>query len=166
MRTELWQIVKDLSGIDNVLWSNGDQEFTGRPLITLQARLTSAGNHDYSPPDEFGIATVGQDQDVTLSIQYYDDSLPYSAFDALQTIRNKLELIGTQQAIREAGLAYVQILQDVTDAPAITGTTWESRAIMDVQLRTLTQQTDDVGLIESVRIAGTVNDNIPVTIEV
>jgi hypothetical protein len=164
MRTELWQIIKDLSGTENVWWANGNQEFTGRPLITMRLGSIASNNADYAPTDSEGVAIVSQDQLVTLSLQYYDDSSPFAAFDALQAIRNKFELITTQQTLRASGFSYVQVLQDVTDAPALAGTKWESRAVLDIQLRALMQQSDTIGFIESVEIDGTINGNINVGI--
>jgi hypothetical protein len=165
VRVDLQQFIVALSGINNVWWANGDQVFTGRPLITLQLTSQDSNNPTYGAPDEDGDILVHQDQLVTLSMQYYDSERAGSAFDKLVTLRNKLELISSQQTLRAAGFSYVQVLQDVTDAPALAGTTWESRAVLDIQLRALVQQSDTIGLIERVEIEGTINGDINVNSE-
>lgn len=105
--------------------------------------------------DSDGDAEIKHSALATYSIQSFGSD----PFGEMNTIRNSLEKITTQQALNEAGIAYIQVLNGPTDVPAITGTTFEARAIMDVTFRVPIIIVDGVGLIETVDFTGTV-DNI------
>lgn len=156
MRDDLWGFFKDLSGIENVWWSHAGQNFTGRPLLVLEILSLTSNNPDYTPPDLDGISRMVHDDLMTLNLTLFSDGV-FKAFDDLVSLRNKLFLISSQQTMRDLGFVFVQILQNVTDISELTGTVWESRATLDIQLRRFSEKSDTIGLIENVEGEGEIS---------
>lgn len=174
MRTELWQYASRLTGLaasndpatNRVLWANYNFSTPPRTYATIQIINSQSNNPSQTAPDNNGDSVMHLDTTFTLQIQVYADATPFEAFDIVDLASKRAKLISEQQALRAGGLAFVEVLS-VNDAPALIGTTWESRAIIDLQLRTLTAITDEVGLIEKVEVDGSVDGiNVNVTIEV
>lgn len=168
MRTALWHYASRLTGIpvERILWANYNQSTPQRPFATLQIINSQSGNETHTATGAGGATVMRMDTTLTLQIQVYADATPFEAFDIARHARQRAHLTTERQLLRADGLAMVDVLS-VTDAPALVGTTWESRAIMDMQLRTLTTLSDNVGLIERVEIVGDVNDiNVIVNPEV
>ena len=156
MRTALWALLKTLSGMENVWWANGNQTFTGRPLLTMQITTETGGEPEVSKLGANGLVSVRRNKLFTLSLQYYDSTSPFSAFSGLLALVDKFFLAGSQQALQCMGLAFVGVLNGPQDSPAVTGAKWESRAVCDLQFRQSVVQTETVGLIEKVEGVGTV----------
>lgn len=152
-RENLWDFFKELSGIENIWWSHAGQNFTGRPLLILKILSSISNNPDYLPPDEDGISSMVKDDLITLSLTLFTEET-FDAFDEMIKLRDKLFLISSQQKMREAGFVFVQVLQNVTDISEVTGTVWESRATLDIQLRRFSSKSDTIGLIENVEGEG------------
>ncbi|MBE0470600.1 MAG: hypothetical protein IBX55_13965 [Methyloprofundus sp.] len=168
MRTALWNYASRITGIpaERVLWLNFNQPAPPRPYATIQIINSTTNNAAHTPPDREGMALMHADTLITLRIQVYDDSTPFAAFDAVNLAGQRAKLITEQQLLRADGLALVDVLA-VNDAPALVGTEWESRGIIDLQLRTLTTLVDEAGLIERVEIEGDVQGiNVNVQTEV
>jgi len=168
MRTVLRDYTSRITGIpaERVLWSNFNHDAPPRPYATIQIINSTTNNPAYTPPDSQGIATMHADTLLTLQIQVYADSTPFEAFDTADLAGQRAKLITEQQQLRADGLSLVDVLA-VNDAPALIGTRWESRGIIDLQLRTLTALVDEVGLIERVEIDGDVQGiNVNVQTEV
>ena len=108
------------------------------------------------------IGDVDSDGDVEIKhsaiATYSIQSFGSDPFGEMNNIRNSLEKITTQYTLNEAGIAYIQVTNGPTDVPAVTGTTFEARAIMDVTFRVPIIIVDGVGLIETVDFTGTVDE--------
>lgn len=168
MRTALWNYASRLTGIpaERILWLNFNQSTPPRPYATIQIINSTTNNPAHTPVDSEGMAIMHADTLLTLQIQVYADSTPFEAFDTANLAGQRAKLITEQQQLRADGLALVDVLA-VNDAPALIGTSWESRGIIDLQLRTLTTLVDEVGLIERVEIDGEVQGiNVNVETEV
>jgi len=134
-----------------VIWAHQDGPQPATPYLTLHVRATAReGMADIGPINDEGIATIQQGQLLTVGVNSYGDG----ALDTLQALRNALIKPSVQRALRVDGLAYVDVLS-LTDLPAITGTTWQKRAVLDVEFRAAISITDDLGVIETVAFEGT-----------
>jgi len=133
-----------------VIWAYQDGPQPTPPYLTLHVRATAReGMADIGPISDEGIATIQQGQLLTVSVNSYGNG----ALDTLQDLRNALIKPSVQRALRADGLAYVDVLS-LTDLPVITGTTWQARAVLDVEFRAAVSISDDLGVIETVAFNG------------
>ena len=134
-----------------VIWANQDGDQPAGAYVTLHVIAgTREGLPTIFAPDAAGLATIAQGQLLTLSLNTYGNGMS----GAIQALRNSLELLTVQRDLRASGLAYVRVLSGPQDIPAITGTTWQKRAQMDIQFRAAVELIDDVGVIASVAASG------------
>jgi len=109
-------------------------------------------------PGTDGNAPIEFDRDVTISVQVHGSSAdtdPRQAFVIAEGLRDSLELTSVRETLANAGwsLRGVELL---TDAPELLDTTWEPRAVFDARFGTRKALIDDLGLIETAEITGTV----------
>lgn len=128
--------------------------------VTIKAiAFPREGEAEYSDvTDANGITQIKHSMLVTCSVQSFGSD----PFGTMTTLRNSLEKISVQQALRADGLCYMGMASEPTDVAAIVGTEFEARATMDVIFRVPVIIEDDVGLIESNRFTGTA-DGMSVT---
>jgi len=135
------------------IWMHPDAPRPARPYAALQ--ITSSeriGRAWTGPVDEEGMAQVTFDRDVTVSVQIYGSR---QAFGIAEDLRDSLELTSVRAGLADDGWSFrgVELL---TDAPELLDTTWEPRAVFDVRFGTSKELMDDLGLIETAEITGTV----------
>lgn len=145
-----------------VIWANQNGPQPASPYVTLQ--VTAAPQEGDAEVFD-GVSGAGL-VDIRLTRLW---TVQVACFGAgavgeLQELLKALHKITVQQALRAAGTCYVRVLSGPTDVPEVTGTTWQPRAVMDVQFRAAEDYTDDVGLIERVRFTGEA-DGLTVTRE-
>ena len=150
MISELWTWADAAMNIP-VIWANQDGSQPAEPFAYIQITATSReGLPHLAAPDDAGLAVISQGQLFTASIQ----TVGAGVTGPLQDLRDSLERVTVQRELRSSGFAYVRVLSEPTDLPQVTGSTWQQRAALDVQFRAAREITDDVGLIESVGLAG------------
>lgn len=136
---------------DPVIWANQDGPQPEGIYTTLNVIAgTREGVPHISEPDASGDAVISQGQLITVSINTFGSG----ALGVIQALRNSLEKITAQRELRASGFAYVRVLSGPQDIAAITGTTWQPRAQMDVQFRAAIAIVDDIGVISSVGYSG------------
>lgn len=126
-----------------------------KPYAALKV-MSSAGSEAsyYAPVDSSGGQQVIDTRDLTLEIQVFGDG----ANDALETLRQKLNWQTTQDAAIRAGCA-IYHLGNVIDITALLDkASWESRAMLEIGIRSLQTSTDQVGLIETVHGTAIIGD--------
>lgn len=134
-----------------VIWANQDGPQPELPYVTLQVTADNReGMAHVGCIDADGIATIQQGQILSVSVQTWGNS----ALGLVQGLRNSLEKPTVQRGLRESGLAYVRVTLGPQDVPDVTGTTFQARAVMDVQFRAAVTLTDDLGVIESIAFEG------------
>lgn len=139
------------------IWLNPNAPRPGRPYATLQVTNSARVGRPWTGPvDAEGMAQVTFDRDVTISVQIYGSSAshdPRQAFGIAEDLRDSLELTSVRAGLADDGWSFrgVELL---TDAPQLLDTTWEPRAVFDVRFGTSKQLLDDLGLIETVDIQG------------
>ena len=158
MTDALRQWVADQTGL-TAIWMHPDAPRPEKPYATLQLlNSTRVGRAWIGNVDGDGNAPVEFDRDVTVSITLYertDEPDPRSAFEAAEALRDSLELPSVRATLADNGWSFrgVELL---TDTPQLLGTTWEPRAVFDARFGTRKALIDDLGLIETVGITGTV----------
>lgn len=145
----------------NTIWIPTNAPRPPRPYASIQV-ISSPRIHRavYGKPNEEGEASVTSDVEVTLTINVYESSNaldPRSAFDKCQSLRDSLELISVRQGLKDQGWAF-RAVELLTDTPQLVDTKWEPRATFDVRFGTTVDQTDDLGLIETATVTGSVRD--------
>ena len=158
MTDALRQWVGDQTGLV-AIWMHPDAPRPARPYAALQITNSERiGRAWTGAPDTDGNAPIEFDQDVTISVQVYGSSAntdPRQAFVIAEELRDSLELIGVRETLANNGWSFrgVELL---TDAPELLDTTWEPRAVFDARFGTRKELIDDLGLIETAGITGTV----------
>ena len=136
---------------DTVIWANQDGPQPDGIYTTLNVIAGIREGLPYiTAPDATGGVVISQGQLLTLSINTFGSD----ALGIIQTLRDSVEKITVQRDLRTSGFAYVRVLSGPQDVAAITGTTWQPRAQMDVQFRAAVSIADDVGIIASVGYSG------------
>lgn len=161
MNTEvLRQWVADKTGLVTI-WANANAPRPPRPYATVQ--LTSnnrlAQAHVGALDTVTGEAQVTGQRELTMSVQVYestDNPDPRSAYNTVTSLRDALDLPSTRETFRSGGFAFraVEMLQDTT---ALLDDHWQPRATFDMRLGAAVQQSDDLGIIETIAGTATVN---------
>lgn len=143
-----------------VIFRDQDGKQPEGDYVTLKSiALSREGMAEYSDTvDEDGITDIKHSMLVTCSVQSFGSD----QMGTMMTLRNSLEKISVQQALRADGLCYMGMASEPADVAAIEGTEFEARATMDVIFRVPVVIEDEVGLIESNRFTGTA-DGMSVT---
>jgi hypothetical protein len=136
-------------------------------ITVLFPTLAQIGEEQSTRPDENGDILRVSDRDITVSLQCISEN----AMDILEDLKRDIKSKANLQLLRNAGLAYVD-MGDVLDITATLGDNdMESRASLDLFLRTAVSITENVGIIESISGTGTftnpdgstIEQDIPVT---
>lgn len=140
-----------------VIRRNGDGKLPPRPFITARVIAeVREGQASVGPMSDDGDVFIQQGALITVSVQTWGDD----AFDMASAIRSSLERPSQQDHFNGDGLAYVRVLSGPTDVPAIVGSGWEDRAVLDVQLRTRIAFIDRLGIIERVELTGDLGSEV------
>jgi hypothetical protein len=111
------------------------------------AELASATNLS-NPAGQEIEQTVSEQQEWSLSVQVYGAN----ARAQLAGAKLKLQLPAALEALRAAGVAVVDV-GDTQDVSALVGSQIETRALMDVRIRTVDSATERTGYIDRVGIS-------------
>ena len=158
MTDALRQWVVNETGLP-VIWMNPNAPRPDKPYITLQVlNVQRVGRAYYGPVNESGEAVVQFDREVVVSITAYEDTLsdPRSAVQRMEDLRDSLEKYSVRDYLASEGWG-LRAVELLTDAPQKIDTTWEPRAVFDVRMGTRKQILDDLGIIETTEITGTVS---------
>lgn len=145
------------------VWLNPNAPRPARPYATLQTvSRRRIGSASTGHPDATGDATITGDREVTLSVQYLgaaDSNDPRDGYEELQALVDSLERPSVIEALDSTGWAFIRtaLLQDIT---AQVGTQWEPRAVVDIEFRATATQTDQVGVVETVKSESTFNERV------
>jgi len=159
MSTEaLRQWVADRTGL-TAIWQHPNAPRPARPYASLQVTSSARVGLPYTtPPATDGAAEVQAQREVTISIQVHeaaDTADPRAALERAESLRDSLELPGVRDSLAANGWA-LRDTELLSDTPELVDTAWEPRATFDVRFGHTVTQSDDVGLIESAEITGTV----------
>jgi len=160
MENTLQAWAKTALGLADVIWSHPNQRGPdGRPYgwLTLSGpvRLDVAATTDETnlsnPAGQEIERTVSQHEEWTLVIEVLSKATSGAgtARAILAAAGLKLQLPSALEAVRAAGLAPVDF-SDTQDLTALFGTAFESRARMDVRLRTVNTAMEKTGYIKTV----------------
>ena len=134
-----------------VIRRDQDGNIPDRTFVTAKVIADLREGHAYvGSSDGDGIVRIQQGSLLTVAIQAFGPE----AFEFGQMIRNSIERITAQDAMRSRGACFVRVLAGPTDITTRVGTTFEQRCMLDVQLRTNVVILDDVGFIERVELTG------------
>lgn len=142
------------------IWLSPNAPRPPRPYATLQ--LTSVlrvGRSYIGPVDDKGNAIISHDREVVVSVTIYestDNPDPRSALERASNLRDSLELVSVRNFLAQGGWS-LRAVELLTDAPQLLDTKWEPRAVFDVRFGTQKQIIDDLGLIETAGVTGTVS---------
>ena len=159
MTDALRQWVADQTELTTI-WMHPDAPRPARPYAALQITNSERiGRAWTGAPDTDGNASIEFDRDVTISVQVYGSSAntdPRQAFGIAEDLRDSLELTSVREALASNGWSFrgVELL---TDAPELLDTTWEPRAVFDARFGTRKALIDDLGLIETAEVTGTLS---------
>lgn len=143
------------------VWLNPNAPRPQRPYATLQAiSRQRVGSASAGHPNADGDATITGDREVTLSVQYIgaaDSNDPRNGYQELQALVDSLERPSVIETLDGSGWAFIRtaLLQDIT---AQVGTQWEPRAVVDIEFRAAATQTDQVGVVDTVKLESTLTE--------
>lgn len=160
MSDAIRQWVADQTGLD-AIWMNPNAPRPARPYCALQIiSVNRVGEASRTAINASGISTVTVDREAVVSITVYESTAntdPRSALATAETLRDSLELVSVRTPLQDAGWS-LRGYELLTDAPQLLETQWESRAVFDVRFGTTKELLDDLGLIESIEVTGSVRD--------
>jgi len=151
--------VEDQTGLKTI-WMNPNAPRLPRPYCALQIiNVARIGEPYRTGPNAEGFTTITADREAVISIHVFEsaNSDPRSALETATNLRDTLELVTVRAMLADVGWV-VRGFELLTDAPQLRETQWEPRAIFDIRFGTTKQLMEDVGLIESIEVTGTVRD--------
>lgn len=145
-------IVLNVDAAVTVVEANQNAPRPERPYVTIYITSTNQKEHaNISAPNSSGIASIENENAVMVSLQCFGDDSK-SIMDGL---RNSLNKVSVQQALRSNCLPYIRVLNGVVDLTETVGSQLEARAGIDLEFRAVSSVADDLGVIESVEGTGT-----------
>ena len=158
MTDALRQWVADESGLV-AIWMHPDAPRPAKPYASLQVSSVQRVGRSYiGPVDADGDAVISHDREAVVSVSIYestDNPDPRSALERAEDLRDSLEKPSVRGTLAANGWS-LRAVELLTDAPQLIDTKWEPRAVFDVRFGTQKQIIDDLGLIETAGITGTV----------
>lgn len=122
-------------------------------------KLTSPGAHiGYASQQWTGDSTIfnaGAQRRISASFQCYAQDQE-TAYNYMSLWQMALEMVTTQAALRESGIA-VWTIGDVADLSQLLNTGYEGRAQLDVTFGVAFNKTEDLGTIEEIEVSSTVD---------
>ncbi|MDB5849793.1 MAG: Phage-related protein [Rhodoferax sp.] len=144
-----------------VVWAEQDAPQPVKPFMALRLGTSTGPEHEiYEPVDEAGFQLVRSHREVVLEIQCYG----VGAVDLLETLKQRLRWQTTIDVATRLNLAVLDHggVQNIT---ALLDTAFhEPRGMLEIGIRRLQASTDDVGLIETVNIDGTITGGVSTSI--
>jgi len=154
----LRQWVETETGLTTI-WLHPNAPRPARPYAAVQVISSRRLHLPYcSKPNANGEATIESQREITLGVQIHgaaDSPDPRSAFILAEALRDSLERTDATSYLHANGWAFRDV-ELLTDAPELTGTHWQPRAVFDVRFGQTVSQLDDVGLLESAEVTAVV----------
>ena len=144
---------------NTTIWTNPNAPRPAKPYCTLQVlNVQRIGRAYTGPVDAEGKATISMDREVVVSITSYahTEADPREALQTMEALRDSLEKHSVRDYLASEGWG-LRAVELLTDAPQLLDTTWEPRAVFDVRFGTQKQIIDDLGIIETAEVQGTVS---------
>jgi hypothetical protein len=150
LKTRLWTVLQPILG-GTVIWADQNAPRPALPYATL--RLSTAprvGTPYYQDPDNNGLQTVLSVREGTLQVQRFgpDSVAALEEFSGKLYFQTNLDKLSTH----EITVFDVSTVTDV--ALLLNDLATEPRASVELSIRWVSDQVDDVGLIETVAING------------
>ncbi len=133
-----------------VIWAEQNATPPDEPYVTLRiASTTQEGQDAKLPPDAVtGAGEIVGNREFTLGVQAFKAG----ALVNVDKLRSSLEHPTIRETLRAGNVIYVDTLGSTNLTGIIPDTTrYEERESLDVLMRTWSEDTDDVGVIEKVQ---------------
>lgn len=141
------------------IWMNPNAPRPAKPYATIQLISSPDIGLPYtSEPDDTGSGTIRIQREVTVSVQIYEEVTnndPRAAYLRAIALRDSLYLPSVRDTLATDGWG-LRGIDLLADTPQQVGDGWEPRATFDARFGVAVDQTDDLGLIETAEITGTV----------
>ncbi len=150
LKSRLYTLLQPIMG-GTMIWADQSAPRPQLPYSTLRlGSITEVGMEHYSDVTDLGTQTVLGVRESVLNVQRFGaDSV-----NAVQTFADKLRLHSNLDKFHAQEIACYDI-SPVTDvAQLLNGIAIEPRASVDLNIRFASDQTDDVGVIETVVMNG------------
>lgn len=156
LKTRLWALMQPIIG-GTVIWADQNSPRPALPYCTLKLNTISrVGTPYYADPNSGGLQSVQVTRESILQVQRYGND----SVNALNEFADKLALNSNQDKFSLQDISAFDV-SDVTDvALLLNALATEPRASVDVSIRWVSDQTDDVGLIETVISNGAVGPDM------
>jgi hypothetical protein len=153
IRQALYDWVDGELGI-NTIWQHPNAAQPAKPYVTLKMGPTQAQGWDYhAPPDEVnGVSVIKGDREFSVEVQVYGTVQPTGENQAMsfaEQLSGSLQKPSQVALFTAAGCAYVNRIA-LTDLTGIGGTEFEARVSAEFLFRMAQEDTDTVGVIETV----------------
>lgn len=136
---------------ETVVYANQNAPAPATPYWTLLfLPVRNIGSEHYAEPDAAGVQKVVGVREVTVRVQRYGDG----SFPACSTLNDKLAMTTVLEEFWKLGISLYNKSgpQDVT--VKLDNARFQDRGVLDVFLRVNSVIEDNVGLIETVEVAG------------
>lgn len=149
----LWTWV---DGVDSgtVIWAEQNAPIPDGAFATLRlASLVQVGQDFTAPPVETGPGTDVFESDITGNREFTLEVQTFGAdaFGRAEAIRSSLQRVSVLDALRAAGIVFVDRL-GITNVTALDGNRQEERAAVDILFRAAQVQTEELPVIETVEV--------------
>lgn len=152
LKTKLWNLLQPILA-EPVIWADQSAPRPALPYATLRlSTIPRVGTPYYADPDENGIQTVCAMRESVLQVQRFG----VDSVGALETFTDKVFLQSNLDKFSVQKIALFNASQVTDVALLLNDLATEPRASVELSLRWASDMTDNVGLIESVQIAGSV----------
>lgn len=143
-----------------VIWANPNAPRPKeRPYAVVAYRNGERVGREFIKTNLDDTTTITGERLVVFGITVVDDAMvdPRRAFDLISSLRDSLELVSVRSQLRSGGWVLQEILL-MGNVPGIVDTRWEPRAVLDVAMRGIVSQVDDLGVVEIIEGEATVQD--------
>lgn len=139
--------VNSLSLGVSIVWLDQNFPRPAVPYVGLRVAELRNIHHDFiGNPDDTGDASVNGDREIVLHVETFGDT----AFDLANTIRRSLEKYSVNFSLQCDGLSFKDS-DNLIDLSELLDNKIEKRYRLNLVFHARETQTDDVGIIETVR---------------
>lgn len=161
MREALMAWLRRELGHTRAILADQDGPPLERQYATLKiGAIRYEGQPTTFPIGDNGLQPILQGAMVTVNVNVFGGSVG-QAFDTAMVLAKSLSRFTVKQQLRVEGLAFVRLLSDPKDISMPVGTTYESRALLEMQFRTNVRTDDNLDWIERVELTGNYQSDGP-----
>ena len=154
LREGLYEWLKAAFGTGAVIWADGNGPVPARVFVVLKIiSVVREGYPTYHPIDDLGNQAIQQGALLTLHVACFGGSQGEALAESV-ALSGSLNRTSVKEALREHGLAFVDLPLAPVDVSKVVGTTFEGRAHFDARFRANLGDTDPVGWIATVILDG------------